>query len=411
MLPYVFTPLIPRVSICSSLWLGAASEDSDSMLSVISVQSLGCVCLIVTSWTAAPQASLSITNSQSLLKLMSIESVMPSSHLILCRQYVTWQAKAKSNKQKLCEFTLIWNCIWYYIFVRNLIYGEKKIQSALHICISMDPTEGWKIFEKKIPWNSKKTTLEFATHLQLFIKHLHYIWISLVIQIVENLPAVQESQVRSLGLEVPLKKGMATYSSILAWRIPWTEELGRLQSTGSQGVRHDWGTNTTTLLYQQKYWKAPSHGRITFSKPQIGISLLQVVKTTTTRKPQQIKCLNSRWSHKIWDVMKSGEGIKEKAQPKCRQRWTIRNGRRPSGQRGMGTITDPCSMRYAWWVSLGLVRQHWLCPPAFTAKNQNSEAPALPLTFHCPLWDLEESPFRKSACIYSWIGLPWWLRW
>ena len=52
-------------------------------------------------------------------------------------------------------------------------------------------------------------------------------------QIVENLPAVQESQVRSLGLEDPLRKGMATYSSILAWRIPWTEELGRLQSTGS----------------------------------------------------------------------------------------------------------------------------------------------------------------------------------
>ena len=46
-------------------------------------------------------------------------------------------------------------------------------------------------------------------------------------------------QVQSLGGEDPLEKGMATYSSSLAWRIPWTEELGRLQSMGSQRVRHD----------------------------------------------------------------------------------------------------------------------------------------------------------------------------
>ena len=51
---------------------------------------------------------------------------------------------------------------------------------------------------------------------------------SLVAQIVKNLPAMQETQVRSGGLEDPLKKGMATHSIILAWRIPWTEELGRL---------------------------------------------------------------------------------------------------------------------------------------------------------------------------------------
>ena len=47
-------------------------------------------------------------------------------------------------------------------------------------------------------------------------------------QMVKNLPAMQETQVRSLGQEEPLEKGMATHSSILAWRIPWTEELGRL---------------------------------------------------------------------------------------------------------------------------------------------------------------------------------------
>ena len=60
------------------------------------------------------------------------------------------------------------------------------------------------------------------------------IWASLVAQMVKNLPAVQEIQVRSLGREDPLEKEMGTHSSILAWRIPWTEEPGRLQSTGSQ---------------------------------------------------------------------------------------------------------------------------------------------------------------------------------
>ena len=62
---------------------------------------------------------------------------------------------------------------------------------------------------------------------------------SLVVQLVKNLPAMQETQVLSLGWEDPLEKGMATHSSIPAWRIPWTEDHGGLQSMGSQGVRHD----------------------------------------------------------------------------------------------------------------------------------------------------------------------------
>ena len=55
----------------------------------------------------------------------------------------------------------------------------------------------------------------------------------------KNLPAEQETWGRSLGGEDPLEKEMATHSSILAWEIPWTEELGRLQSMGSQNVVHD----------------------------------------------------------------------------------------------------------------------------------------------------------------------------
>ena len=58
-------------------------------------------------------------------------------------------------------------------------------------------------------------------------------------QTVENPPAVQETWVRFWGQEDPLEKGMATHSSDLAWRIPWTEEPARLQSIGLQRIRHD----------------------------------------------------------------------------------------------------------------------------------------------------------------------------
>ena len=63
--------------------------------------------------------------------------------------------------------------------------------------------------------------------------------IFLVAQTVKNMPAVWETQVGSLGQEDPLEKEMATHSSILAWKIPWTEEPSKLQSMGSQRVGHD----------------------------------------------------------------------------------------------------------------------------------------------------------------------------
>ena len=62
---------------------------------------------------------------------------------------------------------------------------------------------------------------------------------SLVAEKVKHLPAMQETWVRSLDQEDPLEKEMATHSSILAWKIPWTEKPGRLQSMGSQRVGHD----------------------------------------------------------------------------------------------------------------------------------------------------------------------------
>ena len=67
-------------------------------------------------------------------------------------------------------------------------------------------------------------------------------------QSVKSLPAMQETQVQFLDREDPLEKEMAAHSSILAWRIPWTEEPGGLQSMGSQRVRHDRVTNTQAVM-------------------------------------------------------------------------------------------------------------------------------------------------------------------
>ena len=71
---------------------------------------------------------------------------------------------------------------------------------------------------------------------------------SLVAQRVKRLPAVQETWVRFLGQEDTLEKEMAAHSSTLAWKIPWTEKPGRLQSMGSPRVRHDWATSLSLFI-------------------------------------------------------------------------------------------------------------------------------------------------------------------
>ena len=74
---------------------------------------------------------------------------------------------------------------------------------------------------------------------KFFSKYFYLFWVSLVAQRLKHLPAMRETQVQSLGWEDPLEKEMATHSSIHAWRIPWTEEPGGLQSMGSQRTGHD----------------------------------------------------------------------------------------------------------------------------------------------------------------------------
>ena len=83
-----------------------------------------------------------------------------------------------------------------------------------------------------------------------------YCWSSLVVQMVKHLPAMQETWVPSLGWKDPLEKEMATHSSTLAWKIPWREEPSRLQSMGSQRVRHDWVTSLHFIVDLQcvSFW-------------------------------------------------------------------------------------------------------------------------------------------------------------
>ena len=87
--------------------------------------------------------------------------------------------------------------------------------------------------------------ISFSQKFQGCIYHKSKQWSSLVAQLVKNLPAVQETRLRPLGREDPLEKEMATHSSTVARKIPWTEEPGGLQSVGSQE------SDTTERLNQQ----------------------------------------------------------------------------------------------------------------------------------------------------------------
>ena len=156
------------------IYIAQLVKNPPAMQEFSSVQSLSCVRLFATPWITAHQASLSITISWSSLKLTSIESVMPSSHLILCRP----------------------------LFLLPPIPPSIRVFSN-----AGDPGS--------IPGSGRSAGEGIGYTLQ-------YSWASLVAQLVKNLPAMQETWVRLMGREDPLEKGKATHSSILAWRIPWT---------------------------------------------------------------------------------------------------------------------------------------------------------------------------------------------
>ena len=105
---------------------------------------------------------------------------------------------------------------------------------------------------------NKETTSETLSNLPVNHKyriserirtHLYILWASLAAQMVRNPPTMQETLVPSLGWDDAMEKGMANHPSILAWRVPWTEEPGGLQSMGSRGVRHNWANTIFTLCF------------------------------------------------------------------------------------------------------------------------------------------------------------------
>ena len=98
-------------------------------------------------------------------------------------------------------------------------------------------------------WHGSQDTRWAATESGTFFTKLYA---SLMAQMVKNPPAMWENWVWSLGWEDPLEKGLATHSSILAWRSQWTEEPGGLQSTGMQRVGHDWATKHSTTLLERR---------------------------------------------------------------------------------------------------------------------------------------------------------------
>ena len=110
----------------------------------------------------------------------------------------------------------------------------------------MEGSYGITLSNGSLPLNNAEV---LTTEIPGIVLVLSFFRASLVAHLVKNPPAMWETWVWSLSGEDPLEKGMATHSSILAWRIPWTEEPGRLQSMGSQRVRHDWVVFTFTLSF------------------------------------------------------------------------------------------------------------------------------------------------------------------
>ena len=125
----------------------------------------------------------------------------------------------------------------------------------MHLNPSLDGKGRWFFqFSFNLFQEFTSTLIYLFFSVFLFKSLLSFAWIlALVAQTVKCLPTMWESRVRSLGPEDPLQKEMVTHSRTLAWKIPWTEEHGRLQSMGSQRLAHDWLTSLSFFLLCQKY--------------------------------------------------------------------------------------------------------------------------------------------------------------
>ena len=138
-------------------------------------------------------------------------------------------------------------------------------------------------------------------------KGLSFPWAaSLVVQMVKNLPAMWETWVRFLCREDLLEKRMATHSSTLAWRIPWTEEPGGLQSMGSQRVWHDWATNTfTSLSFSRLFPQGSSTLPVNPVLPSWGFISILHPRLTFLSKAHTLDFLGVQWLRILLPMQRS----------------------------------------------------------------------------------------------------------
>ena len=133
---------------------------------------------------------------------------------------------------------------WSMMLRQGLLLGgitaEIYINSRSLAVTAQNKDHCWFIQSITSSWSKRKLQ---NVHQSMFSQEK---WVA---KAEKNLPAMWEMWVWSLGWENPLEKGMATHSSILAWKIPWTEEPGGLQFMGSQRVRHNWVNNTQTHTF------------------------------------------------------------------------------------------------------------------------------------------------------------------
>ena len=129
-----------------------------------------------------------------------------------------------------------------------VLLSQFETSLLFHVWFSFASWPAYRFHRRQVRWSGISISKNFPQFV------VFYTVTSLVAQMVKHLPTMRETWVRSLGWEDLLEKEMAPYSSTLAWKIPWVEEPGRLQSMGSQRVRHDWATSLhfMTITLQPK---------------------------------------------------------------------------------------------------------------------------------------------------------------
>ena len=204
----------------------------------VKVKSLNRVRLLGTPWTAAHQAPPSMGFSRQ--EYWSGVPLLPAA------------AKSLQSCLTLCDPI---DCSPPGVPVSGIL----QARILEWVAISFSNTWKWKVKVKSLsrvwpsatPWTAAYRLL----HPCFLVPNKRVDIRILVVQMVKNPPAMGETQVQSLDWKDPLEKGMTTHSRILAWRIPWTEEPGGLQSMGLQGVGHDWATNTFTGAQILEFFK------------------------------------------------------------------------------------------------------------------------------------------------------------